>query len=96
MLFEEAKEILKSHKDTISKLGANTLSIFGSVATNQSKINNDMDILIEFDAKKGLFAFVHLKDYLEDILHCDVDLVTKKGLHPALKERILREARKIF
>lgn len=96
MLFEEAKQILKSHKRSIGKLGANTLAIFGSVATNKSKKNSDVDILIEFDAKKGLFAFIHLKNYLEDILHCDVDLVTKKGLHPALKERILCEARKIF
>lgn len=96
ILFEDAKQILNSHKKSLSKLGANTLAIFGSVATNQSKKNSDVDILIEFDAKKGLFGFVHLKDYLEDILDCDVDLVTKKGLHPALKERILYEAKQIY
>lgn len=96
MLFKEAQHILKSHKKSLSNLGANTLAIFGSVAKDQSKKNSDIDILIEFDAKKGLFGFVNLKNYLEDILHSNVDLVTKKGLHPALKERILSEARKIF
>lgn len=96
MLFNEAEKILKTHKKDLAKLGANTLAIFGSVATNQSKKKSDIDILIEFDAKKGLFGFVHLKDYLEDLLHCDVDLVTKKGLRPALKEKILSESRKIF
>jgi predicted nucleotidyltransferase len=96
MQFNEAKRILKTHKNDLAMLGVNTLAIFGSVATNKSKKSSDVDILIEFDAKKGLFGFVHLKDYLQDILHCDVDLVTKKGLHPALKERILSESRKIF
>lgn len=96
MLFNEAEKILKAHKKDLTKLGANTMAIFGSVATNQSKNKSDIDILIEFDAKKGLFGFVHLKDYLEDLLNCEVDLVTKKGLHPALKERILSESRKIF
>lgn len=96
MLFNEAEKILKTHQKDLTKLGANTLAIFGSVANNQSKKKSDIDILIEFDAKKGLFGFVHLKDYLEDLLHCDVDLVTKKGLRPALKERILSESRKIF
>lgn len=96
MLFNEAEKILKTHKKDLSQLGVNTLAIFGSVATNQSNKKSDIDILIEFDAKKGIFGFVHLKDYLENLLHCEVDLVTKKGLHPALKERILNESRKIF
>ena len=52
--------------------------------------------LIEFDAKKGLFVFVGIKDYLEELLDCEVDLVTKGALHPALKTRILREARRVF
>lgn len=96
MLFNEAEQILKHHKKDLSKLGVNTLAIFGSVATNQGKKNSDVDILVEFDAKKGLFGFINLKYYLEDILHCEVDVVTKKGLHSSLKERILSEARKIF
>lgn len=96
MLFSEAEKILKTHKQDLTKLGANTLAIFGSVATNQSKKNSDIDILVEFDPKKGLFGFADLKFYLENILQCEVDLVTKKGLRTALKERILNEARKIF
>jgi predicted nucleotidyltransferase len=37
-----------------------------------------------------------LKNYLEELLHCDVDLVTKEALHPALKKRILYEAKRVF
>jgi len=46
--------------------------------------------------KKGLFGFADLKFYLEDILHCDVDLVSKRALHPALKKGILSEARQVY
>lgn len=92
----EAQQILKAHKKKISQLGGHGLAIFGSLARNEGKKDSDIDILVDFDSKKGLFLFLDLKDYLESILHCEVDLVTKKGLHPALKKRIISEAKQIF
>ncbi len=44
----------------------------------------------------GLFGFIGLKDYLEELLHCDVDLVTKSALHPSLRKKILDEAKNVF
>jgi predicted nucleotidyltransferase len=73
-----------------------TLSLFGSVARNEGRIGSDIDILIDFDAKMGLFVFVDLKNYLEDLLDCEVDLVTKSALHPALRKKILQEAKNVF
>lgn len=77
-------------------MGVRTLALFGSVARNEASRKSDIDILIDFDAKQGMFAFVGVKHYLEELLHCDVDLVTKNALHPALKKRILREAKHVF
>lgn len=96
MLFNEAQQILKEHRNDLSNLGVRTLAIFGSIAKDEGKKGSDVDILVDFDSKKGLFIFLDLKDYLENILHCEVDLVTKKSLHPALKKRILSEAKQIF
>lgn len=96
MLLKEIRKILKKHKKDLVSRGVRALSIFGSAARNESVATSDVDILIDFDAKKGLFAFVDLKDYLEKLLTCDVDLVTKGALHPALKQQILREAKYIF
>lgn len=96
MLFKEAQQILKAHKNDLSQRGVQTLAIFGSIARNEGKKGSDVDILIDFDSKKGLFVFLDLKDYLENLLHCEVDLVSKKGLHPALKKRILSEAKQVF
>lgn len=94
--FDKAKTVLQSNRSHLSLLGTRHLAIFGSTARNEATKKSDIDILVDFDAKKGLFAFIGLKFYLEDILKCEVDLVSKRALHPALKKRILSEARQIF
>jgi len=72
------------------------LAVFGSIARDEATKDSDIDNLVDFDSKKGLFAFIDLKFYLEDLLKCDVDLVSRPALHPALKKRILSEAKQIF
>jgi predicted nucleotidyltransferase len=96
MLLNEAKKILSRHKKDLLGFGVRTLSLFGSVARNKASARSDIDILIEFDARKGIFGFIGLKNYLEELLSCDVDLVTKSALHPALRKRILHEAKRVF
>ncbi len=96
MQLKEAKKILKGHKKDLSERGVRALAIFGSTARNEGSPQSDVDILIDFDSKRGLFVFVDLKIFLEDILQCEVDLVTKNALHPALKQKILKEAEHVF
>jgi len=57
MLFNEAEQILKNHKKNLTKLGANKLAIFGSIARNEGRLSSDVDILVDFDAKKRAFWF---------------------------------------
>jgi len=94
--FDKAKTALLSHRRQLSQLGSRHLAIFGSTARNEATKTSDIDILVDFDTKKDLFGFIDLKFYLEDLLSCNVDLVTKQALHPALKKRILSEAKQIF
>jgi predicted nucleotidyltransferase len=96
MQFSKAQKILKAHQEDLSNYGVRTLAVFGSIARNEGTKSSDIDILVDFDSKRGLFVFVGLKNYLEGILECEVDLVTRKALHPALKKRILSEARQVF
>lgn len=96
MLLNTASKILRSHKQDLADHGVKGLAVFGSVARGDEKKRSDIDILIEFDSKKGLFGFIEVKTYLQKILGCKVDLVTKNALHPALKTKILDEARYVF
>ncbi len=94
--FTKAQKLIKSHQKHLSHLGSRHLAIFGSTARNEASETSDIDILVDFDTKKDLFVFIDLKFYLEDLLNCEVDLVSKQALHPALKKRILSEAKQIF
>jgi uncharacterized protein len=96
MRLKQAKKILNSHRKDLSQRGVRTLSLFGSVARDEGSSKSDVYILIDFDSKRGLFVFMDVKSYLEDLLDCEVDLVTKSALHPALKQRVLREAKHVF
>ena len=96
MQLEEAEKILRTHRQELFQRGVRKLALFGSTVRNQAKPSSDIDILVDFEAKRGMFLFVNLKIYLEKILKCKVDLVTKNSLHPALKKRILSEAKEIF
>jgi len=81
----EAKTVLKS-------LGVESMAVFGSVARGDYSEGSDIDILVVFYRPVGLFEFVRLKHYLEQITHCKIDLVTPDALRPDMKERILKEA----
>lgn len=94
--YKKAEKILLSHLKDLSRLGAKKLAIFGSTARNEETKASDIDILVDFDATKGFFVFADLKFYLEELLKTHVDLVSTRALHPALKKRILSEAKQIF
>jgi len=94
--FNKIKNVLISHQEQLNQLGGLHMSVFGSIARNEETEDSDVDILVDFDNERGLFGFAGLKLYLEEILDCHVDLVTRPALHPALKTRILSESKEIF
>ena len=89
---DEALAILKSHKQELIKFDVKSLAIFGSVARDEAGPESDVDILVEFAKPIGLFEFVRLKIYLENLLQRKVDLVTPDALKERMREQILKEA----
>ncbi len=69
-----------------------SLSLFGSVARDEARPDSDVDILVEFSQPVGLFHFIDLRQCLENILGCKVDLGTSGSLKPYVKEEVLQEA----
>ena len=53
---------------------------------------SDVDILVTFVQTPGIFGFLELKEYLEYLLQCPVDLVTRNALKYQFREQILQEA----
>jgi predicted nucleotidyltransferase len=85
--------LLKSQQDTLRRqFFVASLSVFGSAARNRLRKQSDIDLLVEFERPVGLFTFVRLKLYLENLLGRRVDLVTPAALRPELRQQILQEA----
>jgi hypothetical protein len=89
---EEVLARLREHRSTLIELSVKSLALFGSAARGQARPGSDVDLLVEFSKPVGLFEFIRLKHTLEEILNCDVDLVTPDALRPTMKNDIFREA----
>jgi uncharacterized protein len=74
------------------KYGVKSLALFGSVARDEARPESDVDLLVEFDRPVGLFAFISLQQFLENLLGSKVDLGTLRSLKPRLKDSVLQEA----
>jgi uncharacterized protein len=91
---EQIKAIIRDNISAIRAFHVRALYLFGSVVRGEATPSSDVDILVEFepDAHIGLFEFARLQRMLSDILGRNVDISTADALHPALKDRILKEA----
>ena len=72
--------------------GARHVRLFGSVVRGEASPASDLDILVHFDDDRSLLDHVALKQDLEDLLGCRVDVVEDEALSRLLKDRILAEA----
>ncbi|MGC8815255.1 MAG: nucleotidyltransferase family protein [bacterium] len=92
--FKEVKEKLKELKPLLKeKYKIKEIGIFGSYLKSKQTKRSDLDILIEFDegTEIGLLEFIHLENFLSDMIGVKVNLVIKNSLKPHIGKHILRE-----
>jgi predicted nucleotidyltransferase len=92
MNLKTVSALLKRHQADLRQHGVKSLSVFGSLVRGKATPESDIDMLVEFDRPVGLFEFIHLKLYLEDLTGRSVDLVTPDALRPSMRADILNEA----
>ena len=83
---------------TFAKFGVVYAGLFGSRARGEFRAESDYDLLVEFTPEKKytLLDLVALKRTLEQSLDAPVDLVTKKSLHPYLRNHILADLYTVY
>lgn len=75
--------------------GLRDVRLFGSMARDDSNETSDVDLLVTLaPGTTGLALGGMLMD-VQDLLRCKVDIVTEAGLHPAFRQRVLREAKRL-
>jgi len=89
---------LKALERPLRERGLAALALFGSTARGTARPDSDVDVLIDVaaDVRFSLVDLVSVKDFLEDRLGRTVDVVTREGLDPAVRDRVIREARAVF
>jgi predicted nucleotidyltransferase len=74
------------------------LSLFGSAARGEMRPESDIDLLVEFlpTAQIDLVDYAGLMLDLSRLLGRKVDLVSKNGLKPLIRDTVLEEARLVY
>ncbi len=57
------------------KYRVSCMGVFGSYVRGEQKLENDLDVLVEFSKTPTIFKFVNLENYLSDALGAKVDLL---------------------
>ncbi len=89
-------EELRGRRDEVlaiaARHGASNVAVFGSVARGDADERSDVDILVDLEAGRSLLDLGGLLMDLREALGRDVDVVTRAGLRPRIRARVLAEA----
>jgi predicted nucleotidyltransferase/uncharacterized protein with HEPN domain len=77
---------------TATRHGAFNVRVFGSVARGEADVESDIDLLVDVEPGRTLFDLSELLMDLQNLLGRNVDIVTEKGLHNRIRQRVLNEA----
>lgn len=72
--------------------GIRNVRVFGSMARGDADDTSDVDLLVSLPSDKTGLALGALLMDVQDLLQRRVEVLTERGLHPALRDRVLREA----
>lgn len=74
------------------------LALFGSVLRDDFGEDSDIDVLVEYEPDVAISLYDHF-DFgreLEQLLGRKVDLISKKGLNPVIRDEVLRDSEIVY
>ena len=93
---EELASLIREHGEVLrEQFQVTALTVFGSTARHENHEGSDVDMFVDMPPK--IYLVIALKQYLEEILGCSVDVVRRhRGLNPQLIKEIERDGINIF
>jgi predicted nucleotidyltransferase len=89
--YEILKVLEGVRREVKKKYKADIKGIFGSYVRGDNRKESDVDVLVDFEEAADLFDLVGLSYFLENKLHCNVDIVPQRALREEIKPYILNE-----
>lgn len=82
----------------LRRLGATSVSLFGSVARGTERYGSDVDMFIDYNRASSFNAFdlLRIRDLLQTAFGVRVDVTTRDALHPRLRAAIETSAVRVF
>jgi len=89
---------LKANESALKGAGATALFLFGSTARGESEAGSDVDLFVDYDEASdfSIVELCRLQRMLSTCLAAPVDLTTRAGLHPVIRDHVLAEATRVF
>ena len=91
--------LVETHREAIKRLaarrGLRNVRVIGAMVQDDAQASSSLDLLVCLEpGRSGLVLGGFLMD-VQELTGRRVEVVTEAGLHPALKERVLREAQRL-
>jgi predicted nucleotidyltransferase len=78
---------LKEHEAELRRLGVQSLYLFGSTARDDARDDSDVDLFFDHpEGSLGLVGLMDVKEAAAQILDCGADIMTRRSLHPVLRD----------
>ena len=88
---EKREEVLR----LASAYGAYNVRVFGSAVRGEDTESSDIDFLVSMEEGRSLLDQAGLLADLQELLGCNVDVVTDDSIYWLIRRRILKEARPV-
>jgi predicted nucleotidyltransferase len=91
---EQIIATLRAHESQLRQRGVLHVALFGSAARGETKLASDIDIMIDLEpeAPIGLFEYVAITQYLEDLFPTRVDVANRSKMKPPVRPRAEQDA----
>jgi putative addiction module CopG family antidote len=95
---DEVRAQLAALEKPLREKGITSLALFGSVVHGDARPDSDIDVLVDVDpnARFSLVSLVSVQNFLEDRIGRKVDVVTRQGIEPTIRDRVFHEAESVF
>ena len=88
---------LRAHEAELRAEGISHVYLFGSVARGEADEKSDVDLFFDYDDPLfGLLDLMRVKRRFADMLPFSVDAMTRKSVHPRIREVVQSEAIRVF
>ena len=89
---------IRSEEAALKRVGVKSLALVGSTARDMRSEASDVDVLIDVadETEFSLMDRISVIHLLGDALHLPVDVSRRDTLNPLVRERMVKDAIKIF